>query len=197
MDWCVFFIIASDLVDSQHRIIQIISMEISTIGPFLDYYDRVRDRTLRLINCVPQDKMDFTYMPGKYTIADMIRHFAAIERYMFAENVQMKPSRYIGCGPEITSGYKSAIDYMNEMHRQSLAILNSLSNEDLRRKCPNPGGEILTWKWLRAMIEHEVHHRGELYIYLNLLGIKTPPMYGLTAEEVQEKSVRVRYQKGR
>jgi len=45
------------------------------------------------------------------------------------------------------------------------------------------------WKWMRAMVEHEIHHRGELYIYLNLLGIKTPPMYGLTSEEVAENSV--------
>jgi uncharacterized damage-inducible protein DinB len=42
---------------------------------------------------------------------------------------------------------------------------------------------------MRAMVEHEIHHRAALYIYLNLLEIKTPPMYGLTAEEVEKMSI--------
>jgi len=41
------------------------------------------------------------------------------------------------------------------------------------------------------MVEHEIHHRAELYIYLNMLGVKTPPMFGLTAEQVQERSVKI------
>jgi uncharacterized damage-inducible protein DinB len=49
---------------------------------------------------------------------------------------------------------------------------------------------MAVWKWLRAMVEHEIHHRAELYIYVNLLKIKTPPMFGLTSEEVQAKSIR-------
>ena len=49
---------------------------------------------------------------------------------------------------------------------------------------------ITTWKWLRAMLEHEAHHRGQLYLMLGLRGVTTPPIYGLTAEEVQAKSVR-------
>jgi uncharacterized damage-inducible protein DinB len=39
------------------------------------------------------------------------------------------------------------------------------------------------------MIEHEVHHRGQLFIYLGLLGIKTKPIYGLTSEEVRARSL--------
>jgi uncharacterized damage-inducible protein DinB len=25
------------------------------------------------------------------------------------------------------------------------------------------------------MVEHEIHHRGQVYIYLSLLGVATPP----------------------
>jgi uncharacterized damage-inducible protein DinB len=38
------------------------------------------------------------------------------------------------------------------------------------------------------MIEHEIHHRGQLYLYLGLLDVPTPPIYGLTSEEVRERS---------
>jgi uncharacterized damage-inducible protein DinB len=38
------------------------------------------------------------------------------------------------------------------------------------------------------MIEHEVHHRGELYVYLALLGAPRPPLFGLTSEELKQRS---------
>ena len=57
------------------------------------------------------------------------------------------------------------------------------------RKCTTPAGiPMTTWKWLRAMVEHEVHHRGQIYLMLGMLGVETPPLYGLTEEEVRERS---------
>ena len=165
-------------------------MEITSVNSFLEYYERVRERTLRLVSTIPPDRMDWAYKSGKFTIADMLRHIAAMERYMFAENVMLRQSSYNGCGKELADGYDAVLKYFNEMHQQSVAIFKTLSDADLKRKCPTPGGEMTTWKWLRAMTEHEIHHRGELYIYLNLLDVKTPPMFGLTAEEVQERNLK-------
>jgi len=48
---------------------------------------------------------------------------------------------------------------------------------------------ITTRKWLRSMIEHEIHHRGQIYLYLAMLEIPTPPLYGLTSEEVRSRSL--------
>ena len=165
-------------------------MEITDITSFLDYFERVRERTMRLIQVVPEEAMDKAYKPDKFTIADMIRHIAATERYMFAENVAGRQSSYNGCGKDLADGSEAVLAYMNEMHRQSIAIFKTLDNEVMQHKCPTPGGEMTTWKWLRAMVEHEIHHRGEMYICLNLLDIATPPIFGLTAEEVQQRSLK-------
>jgi uncharacterized damage-inducible protein DinB len=165
-------------------------MQITSIELFLPYYSKIRERTNNLIKVIPPEHLDFAYMPGKFTIADQIRHIAAIERYMFAENVKGRKSAYRGCGKELADGYENIIKFFNGLHKESLQILSQLTDEDLNRKCITPGDtEIAVWKWLRAMVEHEIHHRGELYIYLNLLNIKTPPMFGLTSEEVLERSV--------
>jgi uncharacterized damage-inducible protein DinB len=40
------------------------------------------------------------------------------------------------------------------------------------------------------MVEHEIHHRGQIYIYLSLLETPAPPIYGLTSEQVWEHSIR-------
>jgi uncharacterized damage-inducible protein DinB len=68
-------------------------------------------------------------------------------------------------------------------------IFDRLTAADLERKCTTPGGASITvWKWLRAMVEHEVHHRAQIYVYLGMLEIPTPPIYGLTSEEVKARS---------
>lgn len=167
-------------------------MEIKSVTAFIDYYEKIRARTLKLIEVVPTEHLDFTYKPGKFTVGDQIRHIAAIERYMYGETISGRQSAYQGCGKELADGYEETLKYFNEMHRQMTEILTGLSDEDLQRRCLTPAGhEISVWKWLRAMVEHEIHHRGELYIYLNLLDVKTPQIYGFSAEEVQSMSVKL------
>jgi uncharacterized damage-inducible protein DinB len=165
-------------------------MEITSIESFVDYFERIRERTNRLIAVIPPEHLDFAYMPGKFTIGDEIRHIATIERFMYAETVAGRKSAYQGCGKELADGYENVVEFFNRLHQESLEIFKSLSNEDLNRKCTTPGNaEIAVWKWLRAMIEHEIHHRAQIYIFLNLLSVKTPPMFGLTAEEVEKRSI--------
>ncbi|WP_126650367.1 DinB family protein [Chryseobacterium aureum] len=167
-------------------------MEIKTVQSFLDYYGKIRERTSRIIDVVPPEHIDFTYKPGKFTIGDQIRHIASIERYMYGETIAGKKSAYPGCGKELADGYENTVTFFNEMHHQTLDIIGRLSDEDLTRKCLTPANnEISVWKWLRAMIEHEIHHRTEIYIYLNLLDVKTPQIYGFSAEEVQEMSIKL------
>jgi uncharacterized damage-inducible protein DinB len=164
-------------------------MEIKDINIFLEYFEKVRERTLKVIKCIPEDKINWTYKEGKFTFADIIRHLATIERYMYAENAQFKPSRYPGHGKELADGYKEILEFFDKMHQESMEIFSKLSNEDLQKKCLTPAGNgISLWKWLRAMIEHEIHHRGQIYLYLGMLDIATPPIYGLTSEEVRDRS---------
>lgn len=161
-------------------------MEIKTVDPFLDYYSKIRARTNKLLTVVLPEHLDFTYKAGKFTIADQIRHIAAIERYMFAETIAGRKSSYNGCGKELADGYDNILNYFSQRHLESLEIFSNLRDDDLMKKCTTPNNsEITIWKWLRAMTEHEIHHRAQLYLYLNMLDVKTPPIFGLTAEEVE------------
>jgi uncharacterized damage-inducible protein DinB len=164
-------------------------MEISTIQPFLQYFGNVRERTMRVARSIPPDKMDWSYAPGKFTLGDLLRHIAVTERYMFAENVQGRASRYTSHGKEFADGRDNVLAFMERLHAEAMEIFAKLSDADLQGKCRNVGGmEITVWKWLRSMAEHEIHHRGQIYLYLGILGVPTPPLYGLTSEEVRARS---------
>ena len=160
-------------------------MIIPNIESFLEYYERVRERTRKLVLLLPPEQLEWTYREGRFTLGDQVRHIAAIERWLYAENAAGRPSKYAGCGPELTVGFKDTLEYFDEMHRQSVQIFQQLSPEMLQAKIQTPAGTPITcWKWLRALAEHEIHHRGQIYLYLNMLDVKTPPIYGLTSEQV-------------
>ena len=164
-------------------------MEIQTIQPFLHYFNNVRERTMRVARCIPPDKLDWTYTPGKFTLGDLLRHLAVIERDMYAENMQGKPSRYTSHGKELADGYENVLAFVERLHQESMEIFSKLTDADLQTKCKTPAGaEITKWKWLRLMAEHEIHHRGQIYLYLSMLGMPTPPLYGLTSEEVRARA---------
>lgn len=165
-------------------------MEIRSVRPFLDYWASLRGRTRRLVQCIPPDRLEWTQREGAFTLGDQVRHLAAIERYMYAETLSGRPSRYQGCGRELADGFDAVVAYLDRLDGESVAIIGALSDGDLERKCLTPAGTaITTWKWLRAMCEHEAHHRGQIYLMLGMLGIPTPPLFGLTSEEVRARSV--------
>jgi len=166
-------------------------MEIHKISPFLDYFDKLRSRTMRVLQCVPPEKLEWTFRAGKFTIGDLARHLATIERYMFVETVAGRPSAYAGCGRDLADGYDEVLQFVERLHAESIEILSNLSDEDLLKKCATPDGSSITsWKWLRAMTEHEIHHRGQIYLYMAMLDVPTPPLFGLTSEQVRERSGR-------
>ena len=157
---------------------------------FLDYWESARRRTRRVVDCIPPERIEWSLLPGRWSLGDTVRHLAAIERCMYAENVHGRPSRYPGHGRELADGFDEVIAYLVRSHEEAMQLFRALTPEQWTGKAVAPAGTpITTWKWLRAMVEHEAHHRGQLYLMLGALGVETPPLYGLTSEQVRDASV--------
>ena len=165
-------------------------MTYRSISEFLDYYRRIRHRTMQFAELIPPDRMEWSPPDsGAFSCGDTLRHVAGLERYMFVENVLGRPSRYPGHTSDLASGPSAVMQYVARLHSESLDLLSTLSDADLLLSCETPAGASLPrWKWLRAMIEHEVHHRGQMALLLRLIGTPVRPMFGLTSEEVLARS---------
>lgn len=164
-------------------------MEITEIGQFLPYYERIRGRTRKLLELIPEDHLEWRPAEGRFSLGDLARHIAGAERWMWVENVLGRPSRYPGHGPEFAHGLPAVLEYVDRLHAESIELMGQLTPDDLQRRCPTVGGvELRCWKWLRALVEHEIHHRGQIYVLLAALGVETPPLFGLTEPQVLARS---------
>ena len=153
------------------------------IDGLLSYIEQVRQRTLWVALCIPVERLEWAIAPRRFTFGDILRHVAATERYIFVENAARRRSRYPGHDTTLAQGYRGVLRYMADLHQESVSILRSLEPDDYERYCSTPGGApIVIWQWLREMVEHENHHRGEICAYLGALGVRNPSVFGLTSE---------------
>jgi uncharacterized damage-inducible protein DinB len=162
------------------------------VPSFLSYWRNSRGRTVRVLESLETADLEWAPAPGAFTFGDLFRHLAGLERFMYAENVQGRASAYPGHTPRLASGLDGVRGYLDRCHAESMAIFEKLREEDLLAPCQTPTGAYLAvWKWLRAMAEHEAHHRGQLYLMASLRGRHVAPLFGLTEEEVAARSLRI------
>jgi uncharacterized damage-inducible protein DinB len=163
----------------------------TTIDGFIKHFNNVRQRTRRVVDCIPSDHVEWAPRQGMFTLGDLVRHIAVTERYIWAETVHNRPSLYASHGTELAAGKPEVIAFLDRMHDESLALFRALPADAMSASCTTPtGAQLVIWKWLQMMIEHEVHHRGQLYSSLGCLGLTTPSLYGLTSQEARKLAVR-------
>jgi len=159
------------------------------LDEFLHNLERVRERTRRVAACIPADQVEWTYKEGAFTLGDLVRHIAVTERFIWAETVNNRPVAYVSHGRELADGRDAVLAFLDRLHEESLAQFRALTPAMLSDRCFTPAGiPLTTWKWLRMMPEHEIHHRGQLYTMLGMLNVPTPPLYGMTSLEVRQVS---------
>jgi uncharacterized damage-inducible protein DinB len=109
------------------------------------------------------------------SVGDIARHIASAEDYWFQHVVGGQPHAQFTAEQYPTL---EAIKFaLADVHQKTLAFLDSLTVADLERKFTSPSGNQHSLYWIIwHVIDHECHHRGELYLCLGMLGIEGPDL---------------------
>src|SRR2546423_14893567 len=94
-------------------------MEITRVAPFIEYLDRIHERTGRVIARIRDEDLEWEAAPGRFTPGDIVRHLAGIERYMYAETVHGRPTSYPGHTRDLADGLAGTLDYYSRLHAES------------------------------------------------------------------------------
>jgi len=91
--------------------------------------------------------------------------------------------------PKEFSDASELVAYFDENLSNALEILSSVSNETMMQPWRLRSGEKIFFEMprmavMRSMVmNHIIHHRGQLAVYLRLLDVPVPSIYGPSADE--------------
>lgn len=164
---------------------------LNNIGEFAEYYANVRRRTMKYVRSIPPNQLEWSPDAGEYACRDIVRHIEAAEK-MYMTLLTTSRWRYPGHAGAEQLTLPDLIAQMESRHADALATLRACSNPvlyEMRPSFVDDAPSVKVWRWLMAMVEHEVHHRSQLATYLHLLGIAPPQIFGVTVEDLIARAV--------
>jgi uncharacterized damage-inducible protein DinB len=147
--------------------------------------------TSRVLGRVPEDKLTWKPHPKSMTLGQLALHTAMIPATIAGitanDTYELDPSRF-GKSPQPASAAEITRAFEDGL-TAAKSYLDGLSAEKADAIWHVRTGDrevmVMPRKWaLRSiMFNHLYHHRGQLSVYLRLLDIPVPIIYGASADE--------------
>jgi uncharacterized damage-inducible protein DinB len=156
----------------------------STIQDFLIDFQNESQATAKVFSYLTDDSLDKEAFDGGRTIGFLSWHIV----YTLSE-MTATASIDLGIVLNKTNEPKTTSE-IQEMHQILIEKINSKlpevwSDSELGDIVNMYGQQWTKSKVLDALIKHEIHHRGQLTIYMRIAGLKVPGIYGPSKEEWQ------------
>lgn len=144
------------------------------ITHLISAWQRIREGLYEVLDKFNQQDLDFEPFPGSYTVKEIFLHIAQEEygevQYGLTRKLDSFPPAY---DPGEYPTVASLQEILGKVHDQTLSYLDGLGDGDLAREIEAGwGGTYPLVDLLGHILEHEIHHRGELSLILGLLGKK-------------------------
>jgi len=141
----------------------------------IQYSSQIRKSTIKKFKQVPEGFENWTYAEGKMTIADLAQHLIDVDVWLEVTINGKEYDAYGKTGLAATANrdeYDQLLERLQSAGTQREKFIESLSDDVLYGKVlvHESGKEVDTLAVIvRSTFDHEVHHRGQLSIYMNLL----------------------------
>ena len=161
-----------------------------SLSPMLQEFQRESATTRRVLDRVPADKLAWTPHPKSMTIGKLANHIAGvpagISRIAQNDVHEIDPTAFAPQQPKDKKEILDAFEGSIKTAEQYIQGLNeSAATATWRLK--SGGQEILAIPRVELirniMLNHWYHHRGQLSVYLRLLEVPVPSIYGPSADE--------------
>jgi len=135
------------------------------------HWNQVRADLLSTIDMFKEDELMFVPFTGSWSVGKIMLHIADCENYWlhFVVRHEIEEWSYYDLVNHPTT--PAIKEVLESVRNKTMPFLDSLDESDLDEVYKTPEGEAFTLRWIIwHVLEHEVHHRGELSLVLGLLG---------------------------
>jgi uncharacterized damage-inducible protein DinB len=145
---------------------------------FLNVMDARFKRTRNAIAAIPSEKLDFRPTAEMRSARELVLHLMGNYNFLRAgmgENDWSLESFKLGGEYSTTDAMVSEFDALYQRTREHLKLFPS---DGFALRVKPFGVEQKISSIAQGIAEHEIHHRGQLYVYLRLMGVKPPSLDG-------------------
>ncbi|MGH7723929.1 MAG: DinB family protein [Candidatus Eiseniibacteriota bacterium] len=148
----------------------------------LESWRGVREGLMAEVRLVPADRFDFRPAPGTRSVRELVQHILEFASIMTGELTRPDANLMRAPWPKMIRKYGGSVARA-KTKRELLALLAS-QIEDAERKFREPGElsllQLMTYfngrpgtryEWWHHGIAHEEYHRGQLALYVRMLGL--------------------------
>jgi uncharacterized damage-inducible protein DinB len=139
---------------------------------FFSHWAQVRGSLVRIIDSFDDSELAMEPFEGSWPAGRIMLHIAEAEdgwlRYIVSGELDAWPERYT----LVNYPDKQSIQFvLDQVHAWTDSFIAGLIEADLARTIKTPRGDKFSLMWvIWHVIEHEIHHRGELSLILGTLG---------------------------
>jgi uncharacterized damage-inducible protein DinB len=126
---------------------------------------------IRLVDYVPDDKLNWSPKPDLWNFRGILLHTAFVRFNWMSldrpEGAQLASQviQQVRTKADIQDAYRRSWDYLGPFLRDDVKLAATYRDE----------GDLVTGHWIAFhLLEHDIHHRADIFHYLALLGIATP-----------------------
>jgi uncharacterized damage-inducible protein DinB len=132
---------------------------------------RFNDELIRLVDYVPDDELNWSPKPELWNFRGILLHIAATRDGWLGRDVKDSVE-----APDVWRTVRTKAEVQAAYARTWERLERFLSDESkLDATYVNGDGRQLTGHWIAFhLLEHDIHHRADIFHYLALLGIETP-----------------------
>jgi uncharacterized damage-inducible protein DinB len=152
--------------------------------------ERETAATRRLLERIPADRLEWQPHPKSMTLGQLAQHLASIpgniSRLARLEGFDASQANFAPPAPESAEALLSTLEtsladaksFLGELDEEAAVAPWRLTAGE-REVFTIPRAEVVR----TLMLNHWYHHRGQLAVYLRLLDVPVPVIYGRSADE--------------
>ena len=138
----------------------------------------VRKSSLKRFRIVPEGKENWRLTPESMSIADVAQHLIHADNWLSQKLGRPAMKAIDGNPGEVTianrAEYDALVEELVATGDRRAELLRTISDDALAKRIPDErygDGEDSTiwWVIVRGNLDHEIHHRGALAVYLRVL----------------------------
>lgn len=144
--------------------------------------------TRRYLAVVPFDKADYKPSDKSETLGRLAIHVAEIIAW-WRSCLQDDELNFIDFEPRDIRNNETLLAYFDELLNDAIAALESAKDEDFDKTWAMRNGEAVYFTLPKKQVarffcmNHLIHHRAQLGVYLRLLDVAVPATYGPSADD--------------